>query len=105
MELVKFEDLKEGESYIVISPMEKAKASKMPKAGKRGFVLGNSELEMNFEFEREQLITIKKIELPFFVIQSRHSREFVRLQPEWSYLKPSADFVKSLKSRCADDDY
>lgn len=105
METIKFEDLKEGGSYIVISPVQEAQSSKMPKVGKSGFVLGSSELEMNFEFEREQLIHVRKIELPFFVIQTRHGREFVRLRPEWSYLKPSEDFVKSLKSRCTEDDY
>jgi hypothetical protein len=95
MQEIKFSELEEKQTYIV----EKIVSEKKPKSPKHF----GSEFEENFEFETQQLLTIIKIELPFFVIKSRHGRYFVKLSDNFKYLKPSQEFVKALKNQCEDE--
>lgn len=98
MEQIKFEDLQEKETYIVSKAVTENR-SKYPT------IKTDSEFEASFEFEQNQMITILKIEEPFFVIRGRHGREFVKLSPDWIYQKPSKEFVKSLNRSCEEDYY
>lgn len=94
MEQVKFEDLQEKETYIVSKAVKEKPRS-----------VTGAEFEERLGFESNLMITILKIEKPFFVIRGRHGREFVKLSPDWIYQKPSKEFVKSLNRSCEEDYY
>lgn len=96
MQEIEFEDLKEKETYI-IERIESEKGRTKP------FAKGVSEFEERFEFETQQLVTIIKIELPYFAIKAQHGREFIKLNDDYRYLKPSKEFLKALQPRCEDD--
>jgi hypothetical protein len=96
MQEVKFEELEEKESYIV----ESNKNVKRPQIKEAQC---KSEFEESFEFEHWQLMTIIKIEKPFYIIKSRHGRDFVKLSSKYRYLKPSKEFLKALQPKCEDD--
>lgn len=96
MQKINFDELKEKQSYIVEKPYS-------PTPTKRKNPL--NDFDEHLEFRRADLITIVKIEFPFFVVKADNysGKTLVKLLPEYDYYLPSKAFVKALKNNCNED--